>query len=376
MPPKSQPVKRRSSRRSEPLLPPCEEGPDGPLRADKRPESYRVTIVGGETLLGAELRDLLVERIPGISVKLAGSEDEAAAILTVRDGEPVVITTTDAASLASATVIFLAGTTQGARKATAVLKGASLRPPLIDLSYAWEDAPEARLRAPLAGPVKSDLPGPKPPLIVVAHPAAAVLACFLRRLSTAGTLRQSVAQIFEPVSERGRMGVNELQQQTLSLLTFKKPEKVVFDAQVSFNMLIRYGCESPFALEAVEQRIEKHLAALLAGAAGSIPMPSIRLIQAPIMHGHCFSIWVEMESLPALEKLHKLFSAEPFDLRGPELDPPDVAGIAGLNGIAIGGMEPDRNNRRAAWFWMVADNFRVSADNAVELAKPFLGGKR
>ncbi|MBK5292000.1 MAG: hypothetical protein JJE04_10025 [Acidobacteriia bacterium] len=339
------------------------------LHTSKRRESHPVTIVGGESLLGAELRELLVDSIPGVSIHLAGSEDESTAILTERGGEPVVITPMDAGSLPGAKVIFLAGSAEGARKAITVLKNAAVRPPIIDLSYAWEEAAEARLRAPLAGSAEPHH------LMVVAHPAATVLACFLRRLHSAGPVLRSVAQVFEPVSERGRMGVNELQQQTLSLLSFKKPEKVIFDAQLSFNMLLRYGSEAPYPLEAVEQRIEKHLAALLAGPDG-IPMPSLRLIQAPIMHGHCFSVWVEMETLPALEQLHALFSSDPFDLRGPGLDPPDVAGIAGHNGIAIGGIEPDRNHPRAAWFWMVADNLRISAVNAVQLAKPLLGVAR
>jgi hypothetical protein len=34
--------------------------------------------------------------------------------------------------------------------------------------------------------------------------------------------------------------------------------------------------------------------------------------------------------------------------------------------------KPDRNDARASWFWIVADNFRISADNAVEVAREAL----
>jgi hypothetical protein len=34
--------------------------------------------------------------------------------------------------------------------------------------------------------------------------------------------------------------------------------------------------------------------------------------------------------------------------------------------------KPDRNDARACWFWIVADNFRISADNAVEVAREAL----
>ncbi len=56
-------------------------------------------------------------------------------------------------------------------------------------------------------------------------------------------------QIFEPASERGTPGVEELQQQTVSLLSFKSMPKKIFDQQLSFNMLARYGEDAPVSLE-------------------------------------------------------------------------------------------------------------------------------
>ncbi len=44
-------------------------------------------------------------------------------------------------------------------------------------------------------------------------------------------------------------GVEELQQQTVSLLSFKSLPKAVFDNQLSFNLLARYGEEAPRPLE-------------------------------------------------------------------------------------------------------------------------------
>ena len=61
----------------------------------------------------------------------------------------------------------------------------------------------------------------------------------------ARTLRHSVIQIFEPASERGQAGIHELQQQTTSLLSFRQLEKKIFDAQLGFAMLARYGEDAP-----------------------------------------------------------------------------------------------------------------------------------
>ena len=53
-----------------------------------------------------------------------------------------------------------------------------------------------------------------------------------------------MATIFEPASEHGQRGMDELHQQTVNLLSFQPLPKDVFDAQVAFNMVARYGQKS------------------------------------------------------------------------------------------------------------------------------------
>ena len=72
-------------------------------------EKPRVALVGGETPLGAELRDVLNGSILGGRVKLIGSEDTGEAVLSAEDGEPVVITALDGDELNAAKVVFFAG---------------------------------------------------------------------------------------------------------------------------------------------------------------------------------------------------------------------------------------------------------------------------
>jgi aspartate-semialdehyde dehydrogenase len=238
---------------------------------------------------------------------------------------------------------------------------------LVDLTAALEDQPHARLRAPSAEPTRSL---PQPGVIhVIAHPAAIAAAMLLTGLSKAGAIRRSILHVFEPASERGKKGLDELKQQTVGVLTFQKLDTDVFDTQLGFNMLARYGEEAQEPLEGVEVRIEKHLASLLADYPG-IPMPSLRLIQAPVFHGHSFSVWVEFEENPGPEALAKALEAAGIDVR-PE-EPPSNAKIAGQSGLSVGAIATDPNQPRAAWLWMVADNLRLSAENAVSVAKGFL----
>jgi aspartate-semialdehyde dehydrogenase len=324
-------------------------------------EPREIALVGGKTLLGRELRDVLDTSEEDVRLKLAAADEEEAGTITELAGEPAVISDLEAANLRGADAILLAATPELSREVIDMKLPAAL----IDLTYAAEDDPRARLRAPLVEPAGFKA-GTK--VHVIAHPAAVALALFLNPLHLRHPVRRAVAHIFEPASERGAKGVDELQQQTVSLLSFKGLPKDIYDAQVSFSMLARYGEEAKPALEEIELRIERHLATLLANSSRA-PMPSLRLVQAPVFHGHSFSLWVEFEENPGAEAIGKTLAAAGVDVRGDDLEPPNNIGIAGQSGIAVGAIALDRNHPSACWIWMVADNLRLSADNAVAVAR-------
>ena len=270
----------------------------------------------------------------------------------------------NAESLDGVKVVFLAASPAASRR-TAKLNSAG-GPVLIDLTGALEEQPHARLRAPSAEPATEPISAP---VHVIAHPAAIALAMLLAKLTQASPLRRSVVHVFEPASERGQRGLDELQQQTVAVLSFKKLKTDVFDAQLGFNLLARYGEEALEPLEGIEQRVERHLASLLA-AWPAVPMPSLRVIQAPVFHGHSFSVWAEFESTPDVAALSRELARQGVDVR-PD-DPPTNAGIAGHSGISVGAIAADRNNSRACWLWLVADNLRLAAENSVAVAREVL----
>jgi len=53
-------------------------------------------------------------------------------------------------------------------------------------------------------------------------------------------------------------------------------------------------------------------------------------------------------------------------------DPPSNAGIAGVSGLSVGAIALDQNHPRAYWIWMVADNLRLTAENALAVARETL----
>ena len=330
--------------------------------AKPTPEAATVALVGSESLLGREINDVLVtSHFPAHVQAIAAAEDETG-VLTEVEGEPAIVGRLDAESLGAASLVFLAGTLDSTRTVLEL----AIETPLIDLTYAAEDNPRARLRAPIVEP--ADFSVPAGTLHVVAHPAAIALALILNRLHPLHPILRSVAHIFEPASERGKPGVDELQQQTVNLLSFKGQPKAIYDAQAAFNLLARYGEDAPVLLEDLELRIERHAATLLSGSSRA-PIPSMRLVQAPVFHGHSISLWVEFEENPGVSEVERVLRSDYIDVRPGDEEPPNIVGVAGHDGIAVGAVTMDRNHPRACWIWAASDNLRLMASNAVAVAR-------
>ena len=205
---------------------------------------------------------------------------------------------------------------------------------------------------------------------MIAHPGAIALAMFLAALTKAGKLRRSIIHVFEPASERGKKGLEELQQQTVGVLTFQKLKTRRVRHAARRSICWRATARKRWSRwRLIEERMERHLASLLSVWPG-IPMPSLRVIQAPVFHGHSFSVWVEFEDAVNADSLHRSLEAAELDVRPDE--PPNNVGIAGQSGLSVGAIQVDRNNPRACWFWVATDNLRLAAENAVQVARELL----
>lgn len=323
-----------------------------------------IAIVGGESLMARELKELLPAISPLLDLRFIAGEVGATKLARDEEGNAMVLSALTEDNLAGMDAIILAGSADASLKAMELAgpKG----PPIIDLTGTLEEQPRARLRAP---GLEGDEERPMDTIDVVAHPAAIALATLLRRIAVRFAVARCVCEVFEPASERGQRGLTELQQQTVNLLSFKPLPKEVFDAQSGFNLLAAYGEESPYNLEEIEARIDRHLATLLIPV--RMPMPSLRLVQAPVFHGYSMSLWIEFESTVEVAQVEEAIACAQIDVRRAAEEPPNNVGAAGEAGLIAGGIRSDRNHPRALWMWLVTDNLRLVADAAVTIAKEY-----
>lgn len=322
---------------------------------------YRVAIVGAATLKGKEIAEILRDRnFPAVDVRLL-DDDESLGQLEAIGDEMSFIQSVRTEQFEHVDFTFFASDPRCTRSNWKTAR--DLGNTIIDLSFALEDEPEATVRSPWlerqAGqPVPPELQ-PRP--VVVAHPAATVLALLALR---AGKVQRMAATVLEPASERGQKGMDELHEQTVNLLSFQELPKHVFDIQIAFNMVTRYGPRSDLALETVSERILKHYRQIAPGAAE----PSLFMVQAPIFHGHAFAIYLETEKPVAIEDFSQLLAGDHVVLtHGPE-DAPTNVNAAGQEDILVS-VTRDARHANGIWLWAASDNLRIAALTAAECAE-------
>jgi len=234
---------------------------------------------------------------------------------------------------------------------------------IIDLSYALEDEPGVTVRSPwlerqTGQPAPPELQ-PRP--VVVAHPAATVLALLALR---AGKVQRMAATVFEPASERGQKGMDELHEQTVNLLSFQELPKNIYDIQIAFNLVTRYGPRSDFELEAVSERILKHYRQIAPSAAE----PSLLMVQAPIFHGHAFAIYLETEKPVATEDFSQMLAGDHVIVTQGAEEAPTNVNAAGQGDVLVS-VTRDANHVNGIWLWAASDNLRIAALTAAECAE-------
>jgi len=335
------------------------------LAVAPRGKLYRAAIVGAASLKGKEIAEMLNERnFPAADVRLL-DDDESLGQLEAMGDEISFIQRVRVEQFEHVDFTFFASDSDCTRQNWKGARDAGSA--IIDLSAALENERGASVRSLWLERERGQIAVPElqPGPCVTAHPAAVVLALLLLRAQKASAIRRVVAIIFEPASEHGQRGMDELHQQTVNLLSFQPLPKDVFDAQVAFNMLARYGPKSQPALDSVEARVLRHYRKI---AGEDAPQPALQLLQAPIFHGYALSVFLETAIPIDVQGLSQALAGDHVTLPAADEDAPSNVSSAGQADILLS-LKGDPAQPNGIWLWAAADNLRISAVTAVECAE-------
>jgi len=347
------------------------------------PQGYRIAVVGASSLLGKELLNVLEEYHFPFSRLVTFSDEEnepELPILDLREGSKTSVLDENVTASELDFAFIAARSLQMPSFLNPAPASDQGRPAcfIIDLSPATpgEKAAEAQILFPgkvvsvpfldRSFPLGEKEQGGESRVYVSACPATIVISSLLLRLAARFPLKGAVANIFTSVSEVGSRGIEELQKQTVSLLSFQKIPRKVFGAQLAFNLLSRPGGTGGSELLALENGFRKQLKEYLQGR---VPLPALRLFQVPVFYSLAVSLFIETDQPVAAEKAGEALQGERMQMRRRSQDSPTQVEVTGSDKILVDSVTADPDHPTGLWIWAVADNLRLAAVNAVEVAE-------
>lgn len=340
---------------------------------------YRVAVVGASSLLGKELLAVIEERGFPVSRLLsfeADEDDPELPIVDLSGGSRAAVRDEDVAA-SELDLVFVAARP---RKAPRFLTSFMSKRPVngreelkagkgqcraIDLDHGLADTPGRVLSIPF---LERGAAATAQVVVAVPHAAAIVLSTLLLRLAASFDISTATAQILAPASGLGPKAIEELQKQTVSLLSFQKFPSRVFGSQLAFNVLPRLGRAAGGGLTALAARLSDELKQYLGTRA---VLPSVRVLQAPVFYSMGVSLYVETAQTAEPSEIAEALAGDRVRLHLYSDPPTSPVGVTGGGEILIDVVLPDSGRPRGLWIWAAFDNLRLAAETALEVAKDF-----
>jgi aspartate-semialdehyde dehydrogenase len=200
-------------------------------------------------------------------------------------------------------------------------------------------------------------------ILISPHPVAIPISLILHQIRKLSDIEMCAATVVQPASEFEQIGVEELAQQTIGVLSIQSVPKEVFDRQLAFNLYP--------ALEHNEEFIVRQIRGLI----DSRTEIALMITQGTIFHSHTFSLFITTaEQLEVLEITGKLRENPAIAL--PQEDESfGTIDAAGKDEVLVAEVRRDPTISGGFWVWAVSDNLRrSSALNAVLIAEKALFG--
>lgn len=323
----------------------------------KRSTGYRLGIVNPQTLVGAEIKTILRERsFPFEKVALLATGEEAGTLTEVAD-EPTIVTTVSDDELEDLDLVFFCGRAEENREWIARHEEDDFI--AVDLSQpsTIEDG-----RIAVAG-INLEEIDENDDLLISPHPVAIPIALILHQIERVSRIETCAATVVQPASEYEQVGVEELAQQTISVLNIHSVPKQVFDRQLAFNLYP--------ALEHNEEFIVRQIKSLTDARA----QVALLITQGTIFHGHTFSLFVKTDEEIDTAEINASLRVNPAIALAEGDQQFGTIDAAGKDEVLIGEVRNDPTIRGGFWVWAVCDNLRrSSALNAVLVAEKVLFG--
>jgi len=328
--------------------------------------AYSIAVVGATGLVGQEILHLLDERgFPLGALQLYASLRTAGDELRCA-GVSARVELLDGARFEDTDIVFLAAGEQVS--AEWVPRASDAGAVVIDTSQLFAGDPDVPLIVPEVNAAEL-IDYSQRNLVASPDAVAIAMSIVLKPLQAAAILKRVVASTTEAVSAAGRAGIEELQQQTVELMSGRSVAPELFPQRIAFNVVPQVGEFLAGGASRDEQCTKDALRRLLDEPELGVSMTRVR---APLFYGTAMSMNVEAVDEITADAAREILRAAPGILLQDEIGStsyPTPVNAVGQDAICVGRIRADETFH-ALDVWVAFDGVRKgSATNAVQVAE-------
>ena len=324
-----------------------------------------IAIVGATGAVGQETLRLIARRYPKhTGLKLLASSRSAGRRLEVNGHTFTVAATTDD-SFDDVDLAFISVSTEASRRfgPAAAAAGAMV----IDDSSAFRMEPSVPLVVPEINAADLDwhhgivsIPNcSTTPLVMAAHP-----------LRQAAALRRIVADTYQSVSGAGGAAMNELRDQTRTVMHGGPAAPDAQPQQIAFNVYPHIDAFAPSGYTREEQKMIDESRKILHAPELAVSATCVRV---PVFVSHCVAAHLEFDAPVSPDDARELLRQMPGVIV--QDDPaaaqyPMPVNAAGQDAVFVGRIRRDASHPNGLAMWIVTDNLvKGAALNALQIAE-------
>ncbi len=328
-------------------------------------QGLNLGIVGATGAVGLETLRLIEARYPKhTNLKLLASKRSAGRKMEVNGKTFTVAETTDA-SFDGVDIVFISARTEDSRRFGPVAAAAGAL--VIDDSSAFRMDPSVPLVVPEVNGADLDwhdgivsIPNcSTTPLVMVAHP-----------LRQASSIRRIVADTYQSVSGAGGAAMNELRDQTRTVMHGGPAEPYAQPQQIAFNVIPQIDSFNESGYTREEQKMIDESRKILHEPEMAVSATCVRV---PVFVSHCVAAHLEFDEPVSTGEARELLSQMPGvvvqDDPMASVYPMPVA-AAGRDEVFVGRIRKDASHPNGMAMWVVTDNLvKGAALNALQIAE-------
>ncbi|MBF0456592.1 MAG: aspartate-semialdehyde dehydrogenase [Nitrospirae bacterium] len=334
----------------------------------KRKDKYVVAVVGATGAVGGEMVSILQERkFPVSELRLFASDRSEGKKIEFKDDEIKVEVLKEDVFKGIDIALFSAGAQRSKDFAPFAAKDGCV---VIDNSSAWRMDPSVPLVVPEVNP--DDL---KKHTGIIANPNCSTIQMVvaLKPIHDKAKIKRIVVSTYQAVSGTGAKAMDELLEQTKSLLSFQDVKCNVYPYQIAFNCLpqIDVFLENGYTKE--EMKMVNETRKIMGDNSIQLTATTVRV---PVFRGHSECVNIETEKKLTANEARAILAEAPgiiiFDAPDKGVYPLPID-CAGKDAVYVGRIREDESIPSGLNMWIVSDNLRKGAAlNAVQIAEKLI----